>query len=49
MTNEEKTLKSIELATNKANTDEWLVTLLSSIAISLSIIADHIEDKENKE
>lgn len=49
MTNEEKTLKSIELALNKANTDEWLVTLLSSIAVSLAIIADHIEDKENKE
>lgn len=41
MTNKEKTLKSIELATGKANTDEWLVTLLSSIAISLAIIADH--------
>lgn len=44
MTNEEKTLASIKLATNKANKDEWLVTLLSSIAISLAVIADHIEE-----
>lgn len=49
MTNKEKTLKTIELATDKANTDEWLVALLTSIAISLATIADHIEDKENKE
>lgn len=45
-TNEEKTLNSINRALNmKANTDEWLVTLLTSISISLAIIADHIEDK----
>ena len=44
-TNEEKTMKSINRALNmKANTDEWMVTLLTSIAVSLAIIADHIED-----
>lgn len=49
-TNEEKTFKSINRALNmKANTDEWLVTLLTSIAVSLAIIADHIEEKEESD